>query len=62
VHMVSADLGDMSDQGRDQVQIYSSRIISMISRVLRWVIEGIRTYQLYFVADQLDLQEILADI
>jgi hypothetical protein len=34
----------------------------MISRVLRWVIEGIRTYQLYFVADQLDLQEILADI
>jgi hypothetical protein len=62
VHIVSTDLGDMSDQARDQVQIYGSMSISMISRVLSLVLEGIRTYPLYFVVDQLDLQDILADI
>jgi hypothetical protein len=62
VHMVSTDLGDMSDQGREQVHIYGYTSISMTSGVTRWVLEGLRIDPLSFVAYQLYLQEILADL
>jgi hypothetical protein len=60
--MVSTNLEDMSDQGREKVHIYGYTSISMTSGVMRWVLEGLRIDPLYFVAYQLYLREILADI